>query len=124
MIKKAVVLLAPIAVIVALALMPITASADCKYQPGTPHTPAYCIKFCKVPKVKGKSLKRAKQLIRRHDCRVGKIKRKERDKDRRGSRQKDRKEKKKKERLVVRKQSPKPGTSWPAGKKVNLRVKG
>ena len=124
MIKKAVALLAPIAAVVAIAMMPVTASADCRYQPGTPHTPPYCIKFCKVPKLKGKTVKQARAALRAHDCRPGKIKRKERDKDRRGNTQKDRKEKKKKERARVVKQRPKPGRSFPAGKKVNFTVKG
>jgi hypothetical protein len=73
--KKALVLLVPIAAVAVIALIPTSsASADCVYPPGTPHTNQYCMLVCHVPAVAGKRLARAKAAIVAHNCLVGKVK--------------------------------------------------
>jgi IPT/TIG domain/PASTA domain len=62
---------------------------------------------CKVPKLKGKTLKSAKKRIRAADCRVGKLTKKE------GATAKDGK---------VVKQAPKPGVTVPANTKVKMTL--
>ena len=54
---------------------------------------------CVVPKLKGKSIKKAKKKLRNHDCKLGK---------------------KKGHGKKVKKQKPKPGTVLPAGSKVKV----
>jgi hypothetical protein len=64
------------------------------------------VRYCLVPKVKGKKPKRAKKLLRKADCTVGKT----------GKSKKTRKSKK------VVKQSVKPGTSISDTEPVDLKV--
>lgn len=78
MIRKALVLTAPLAVIAAVAVMlaPATAPADTvvKCPPGTTN-PHYCTKqvVCIVPNLKGKTIKQARVALRKHNCKLGKI---------------------------------------------------
>lgn len=57
---------------------------------------------CVVPKLKGKKLRRARKALRRHDCRLGRVK---------GPRS-----------GKVKKQRPKPGRVLPAASKVNVKL--
>jgi len=62
---------------------------------------------CKVPKVVGLTLAKAKAKIRKAHCGVGKIKKKVSSRKKKGR---------------VLSQKPKPGKTLPAGSKVNLTV--
>jgi hypothetical protein len=88
LIKKSLVLIAPCAVLAAALFMTAgssvapadtTTTTFCTYAAGVPHTPSYCqlhtIKtvFCKVPNVVGKKLKNARSLLKKHNCKVGKV---------------------------------------------------
>jgi PKD repeat protein len=65
---------------------------------------------CRVPKLKGKTLERAKAAIRKSGCKLGKVK------------QPRRKRGHKRPALVVRSQSPKAGKMVARGTKVNLKL--
>jgi hypothetical protein len=60
---------------------------------------------CVVPKLKGKRLKPSKKALRRADCKIGTIKRRQKGK-----------------RGLVSKQKPKPGKTLAPGTKVNITV--
>jgi beta-lactam-binding protein with PASTA domain len=74
--KKLLVLVLPVLATMAVALAPASASGDTFYK--CPHGVTdhhYCTKYkkCKVPELKGKTVKEAKVLLREHDCRLGKV---------------------------------------------------
>jgi hypothetical protein len=74
LIRKAFVVLGPLAVVAALSLIPVASSAgDQICQPGRPHTKAYCKTRCKVPKLRGKTVRQARVLLRKHDCSLGRV---------------------------------------------------
>jgi len=74
----------------------------------SPATASWTVLQCKVPKLKGKTLKRAKRALRKQHCRLGKVRRP------RHSRHK---------RLVVKGSRPKPHAIRKAGTKVRLTLK-
>ena len=86
----------------------VGAPNDCGQGSNTPPPPA---KTCTVPKVRGKSLARAKKLIRKAGCAVGKVRRPKKPSSRRLR------------PLVVAAQKPGGGRAVPLGKKVTLRLK-
>lgn len=119
MIKKALVLIVPLLAVTALALIPISASADVECPPGVQNK-SYCKHVCKVPNVVGRSLHRAKEVIRKHDCDVGEISRQELDNPSQvgpGAAIEKRSEK-----GMVVKQRPRPGGVYRAHHEVNLVV--
>jgi hypothetical protein len=61
---------------------------------------------CVVPKLKGKTVKKAKRALEAADCALGKVKKPKRSKG----------------KLVVRKSKPKAGAELPAGSKVKLKL--
>jgi Divergent InlB B-repeat domain/PASTA domain len=63
---------------------------------------------CVVPKLRGKTLKKAKQALKRHHCRLGKVKR---PKGKKGK------------RLIVRSSAPGAGAKRAVGAKVGVRLK-
>lgn len=80
LLKKTLVLIAPLLAVTALALVPISASGDTfsECPPGvTDHK--YCEKYgekvekCVVPDVKGLSVDQAREELADHDCRVKRI---------------------------------------------------
>ena len=73
--------------------------------PATPASPA--LKTCKVPKVKGKSLARAKALLKKAGCATGKV---------------TKKKAKGKKKGTVLSSSPAPGRTQKAGTKVALTI--
>jgi hypothetical protein len=76
------VLLVPLAAVVgALALIPTAALGDHICSPGHPKNSTYCMTVCVVPKVVGRHLKKAELAIVAHDCKVGKIRKRDRDKN-------------------------------------------
>jgi hypothetical protein len=68
------------------------------FEPATSPPAASCV----VPKLEGKRLKRAKRSLRNSDCSIGRVKGEKGGK--------------------VKKQNPKPGTTLPAGAKVNVTL--
>lgn len=76
MLKKALVLIAPVAVLAAVAIAPLSASADTTYKcPKGVTNHAYCTKLvhCVVPQVRGKTPGQAGTLFKNHDCKLGKV---------------------------------------------------
>lgn len=74
MIKKMLVILIPVAALAALAIAPLSASADVFWKcPKGVTDHKYCTKEikCKVPQLKGKSTGQAATLLREHDCGKG-----------------------------------------------------
>ncbi len=72
--------------------------------------PGVVVTLCKVPKLKGRTLKGAKAAIRKAGCKLGNVKKPHL---KRGQ---------KRLKLVVRSQSPKAGKKVPRGTKVNLKL--
>jgi hypothetical protein len=76
--KRSLVLTAVIAAFAAVALIPVSASADTflKCPPGATNL-SYCSKvvLCVVPRLSGKTVHAASQLLRRHNCTLGKVRR-------------------------------------------------
>jgi hypothetical protein len=76
--KKVAVLVVPFAAAaIAVVLAPVSAPADTFYT--CPHgvkNHAYCKKHvrCKVPKLHGKTVGQARRALRKHDCKLGKVK--------------------------------------------------
>jgi beta-lactam-binding protein with PASTA domain len=74
--KKIIVLLTPVATVLAIAFAPASGSADTitSCPPGTTD-PHYCSQKvkCVVPSLTGKTVKQAKVLLREHDCKLGKV---------------------------------------------------
>lgn len=76
LIKKLLVLMAPGAVLAAIAFAPLSASADTFYKcPKGVTNHAYCTKIikCVVPKLQGKTVSQARTLLAAHDCKLGKV---------------------------------------------------
>jgi beta-lactam-binding protein with PASTA domain len=71
------------------------------------HTVTASFTMCKVPKLKGRSLRGAKRLIKKHYCSVGKVRRKYSSRFKKG-------------RVIS--QKPRAGTKHPTGWKVRLTV--
>jgi hypothetical protein len=81
LLRKTIVLLVVGAVAVAaLAAVPGPAVGKRICSKGHPHNSLYCSNQCVVPRVVGRHLNRAKQMIRAAGCRVGKITRQDKDK--------------------------------------------
>src|ERR1700692_2997304 len=81
LLKKTLAVLVPLAAIAALSMVPTAAGnlygpkgRNCK------KTPQYCTHFCVVPQLVGRHLNKAKKLLAAHDCKVGKIKKQDKDK--------------------------------------------
>jgi hypothetical protein len=76
LLKKTLVLCTPLLAVAALAVTPVSASADTFYKcpPGAVFV-SYCetIQLCVVPTVQGLRLNRAEDLLSDHDCSVGAI---------------------------------------------------
>ena len=70
--RKILVLLAPIAVVVGLALMPVSASAVLKCPKGQSN-PAYCEEVCLVPQLHGRKIWIAYYMLLFSDCTLGKV---------------------------------------------------
>jgi hypothetical protein len=70
--RKALVLLAPIAVLVGVALSPVSASADRRCPKGT-SDPSYCEKRCVVPELQGLTVRQAKEALEARDCKLGDV---------------------------------------------------
>jgi streptogramin lyase len=88
----------------------ITAGPDGAVWFTDPHTRKIgriSVPACRVPRLRGKTLKAAKRVIRRHHCAVGKVKRRRSSKVKRG-------------RIIS--QRPKAGKRRPGGSRVNLTV--
>jgi beta-lactam-binding protein with PASTA domain len=114
LIKRATVLVASSGVLAALALipvsaslMPVSASANTVCSGGV-YNNLYCHKICVVPKLRGKTVRRARHLLLAHDCRLGKIFRRPGKGVAIGR---------------VLKSRPKRGTKHPRGTKVNIYVR-
>ena len=127
MLKRTMALLAPAAVIAAISMVPISASADTVTQcPKGTTNKAYCkkVKECVVPKLRGKHLDAAEKALKAHDCKVGTINKEETDK--KGTdgcpKGKDCKLEHNYEKGVVVRSNPKAGAVRPNGTKVNLLV--
>jgi beta-lactam-binding protein with PASTA domain len=73
-------MLVPLAAVLALSMVPMSASADLRCPKGQ-HNTKYCKKQCVVPKLVGKHQKSAVSLLKSHDCRVGTITKQETDND-------------------------------------------
>jgi len=80
LLKKAIVVLAPTAVLIAVAMAPMSSSADTfivTVCPAGTTNPIYCthhkVKKCKVPKLIGKviGVNNVRGILFRHDCRLG-----------------------------------------------------
>lgn len=69
---------------------------------------------CTVPYLKGQSLRSAKRMLKRSNCRLGTVSR--------SKAKRHQKHQKRKKRLTVRGQSPKPGSTKPVGTKVSVRL--
>lgn len=76
----------------------------------TPASAAWTVTQCIVPKLKGKSLKRAKRALRRAHCKVGRVKQ---PRARRGARR---------PKLVVKSSKPRAGAIRPDGTRVKLKL--
>jgi hypothetical protein len=76
LIKRILLLLVPVAAVLAVMLAPVSASADTFFKCPTGVTDhRYCAKVtkCVVPKLKGKSVKQARKALRKHNCHLGKV---------------------------------------------------
>lgn len=72
MLRKAFVLVAPIAVVAGLALMPATASADLVCPKGATSV-QYCEKVCVVPQLRGQNILIGYLLLLIHNCSLGRL---------------------------------------------------
>lgn len=75
MIKKILVLMVPVAAFAAVAIAPLSASADTTYRcPKGVTNHKYCTKIvkCKVPQLRDKTPGQAGTLLKAHDCKLGK----------------------------------------------------
>jgi hypothetical protein len=73
--KKVLVAIVPVAALAAVAIAPLSASADTVFKcPKGVTDKKYCSKTveCKVPQLKGKTPGQAGILLRQHDCALGK----------------------------------------------------
>ncbi len=78
MLKKMMVLCATVAAFAAVAMVPLAAQGDTFYK--CPHgvtNKHYCQKFkrCVVPRLEGLKVSQARRALRRHDCRLGHVRR-------------------------------------------------
>jgi hypothetical protein len=71
LLRKAVAVIAPTAVLAAVALAPMSASADKVCSGVKPYQT--CHRICIVPQLRGKTVKRARVLLRNHDCALGRV---------------------------------------------------
>jgi hypothetical protein len=108
LLKRAIVLLAPLAAVGALALLPVSAHANYVCTGGTS---PICEYVCKVPRVVGRTLKKAETLLRAHNCRKGEVLKPKHKKHPKG------------EKLVVTAQAPAAGGVYVVNQKVGVRVK-
>ena len=112
MLKRTVVLLAPLAAIGALALIPVSAHANYICSGGTASNPSpICEYVCKVPRIVGRTLKKAETLLREHNCRKGEVLKPKSRKHHKG------------QKLVVTAQAPAAGGIYVENQKVGMRVK-
>jgi hypothetical protein len=121
LIRKAVVLIASVALI-AVVMAPVSASADTFERcPKGTQDKHYCKKEkkCVVPELVGRTLHDAEILLRRHDCRLGDVKRQELSET---NQKKDDQIEHGFEGGIVVKQSKKPKSIWPKGTRVDVVV--
>ncbi len=84
MIRKALVLLAPVTVVLAVALAPVSATADLKCPKGT-SDPTYCKRKCVVPELRGLTVRQAQEELEEHDCDLGQVEKCKADRHRGGN---------------------------------------
>ena len=74
MIRKALLLLAPVAAIAAVALAPVSATAHERCSDGRTD-PKYCERVCVVPELRGLTVRQAEEALDARDCELGDVER-------------------------------------------------